>query len=307
MGSRSVVALVAVVVIMAGSPSADACSCRDGSTDLATNLREALVRADAVFFAKVERVVPNEAPETDSERRAEERATLKAIETFKGEPRLELTVDAGGSGDCTFPFKEQHTYLVYASRYRDEVVVGLCSRTHEVAATDPDPSALSALATLYSNLAESHLELGDAESAAKCRTHAEEARQRPPDAGPFFHGTRAELRIGELLTPGRRSNYQSDLVMNHVYFTALVNGAGLAAALAKGEGRERVYVVEPTGAFEDDPNVTDKKFPGNVTRSFRTAEPLTVIGELTDWAKRTPEELQQWREKLKNLSGKIIN
>jgi rifampin ADP-ribosylating transferase len=95
--------------------------------------------------------------------------------------------------------------------------------------------------------------------------------------------------------------------MNHIYFTALANGAGLAAALAKGEGPERVYIVEPTGSFENDPNVTDKKFPGNPTRSYRTEAPLKIVGEVTDWVRQTPEQLRQWREKLANSSGNIIN
>jgi rifampin ADP-ribosylating transferase len=95
--------------------------------------------------------------------------------------------------------------------------------------------------------------------------------------------------------------------MNHIYFTALVHGAGLAAALAKGEGRERVYVVEPTGSFENDPNVTDRKFPGNPTRSYRTEAPLKIVGEVTDWVRQTPEELAKWREKLASNKGKIIN
>ena len=95
--------------------------------------------------------------------------------------------------------------------------------------------------------------------------------------------------------------------MNHIYFTALVNGAGLAAALAKGDGPERVYIVEPTGSFENDPNVTDKKFPGNPTRSYRTRAPLKIVGEVTDWVRETPEELQKWREKLAEAKGDIIN
>jgi rifampin ADP-ribosylating transferase len=95
--------------------------------------------------------------------------------------------------------------------------------------------------------------------------------------------------------------------MNHIYFTALANGAGLAAALAKGDGPERVYIVEPTGSFENDPNVTDKKFPGNPTRSYRTEAPLKIVGEVTDWVRQTPEQLRQWRENLANSSGKIID
>jgi hypothetical protein len=127
------------------------------------------------------------------------------------------------------------------------------------------------------------------------------------DSGPFYHGTKADLRIGDILTAGFNSNYKPEVVMNHIYFTALPNGAGLAAALAKGDGRERVYIVEPTGDFEDDPNVTDKKFPGNPTRSYRSAAPLKVIGEITDWVRQTPEEIKKWREAIANINGDIIN
>ena len=118
------------------------------------------------------------------------------------------------------------------------------------------------------------------------------------DSGPFYHGTKADLQVGELLTAGFRSNYRPEIVMNHIYFTALVNGAGLAAALAKGDGSERVYIVEPTGRFENDPNVTDKKFPGNPTRSYRSQAPVKIVGEVTDWVRLTPEESQQWHERL---------
>ncbi|WCN01517.1 NAD(+)--rifampin ADP-ribosyltransferase [Streptomyces sp. M92] len=118
------------------------------------------------------------------------------------------------------------------------------------------------------------------------------------DEGPFFHGTKADLRVGDHLTAGFPSNYRPEIVMNHIYFTALRDGAGLAAGLAAGEGEPRVYVVEPTGQFEDDPNVTDKKFPGNPTRSYRSREPLRIVGEVTDWTRQTPEALQMWRDRL---------
>ena len=118
------------------------------------------------------------------------------------------------------------------------------------------------------------------------------------DKGPFYHGTKADLQVGDLLRAGFRSNYKPEVIMNHIYFTALANGAGLAAALAEGDGRERIYIVEPTGSFENDPNVTDKKYPGNPTRSYRSQAPLRIIGEITDWVRQTPEELQKWREKL---------
>ena len=134
---------------------------------------------------------------------------------------------------------------------------------------------------------------------------------QPLDEGPFYHGTKARLREGDLLRPGFRSNYRPEVVMNHIYFTALRDGAGLAAELAAGDGEPRVYAVEPTGAFEDDPNVTDKKFPGNPTRSFRSSAPLKVIGEVTDWTRLAPQALQDWRERLAAIvadeRGEIIN
>ncbi|WP_336653346.1 MULTISPECIES: NAD(+)--rifampin ADP-ribosyltransferase [unclassified Leucobacter] len=131
------------------------------------------------------------------------------------------------------------------------------------------------------------------------------------DAGPFFHGTKAELRVGELLTAGFRSNYRPEIVMNHIYFTALRDGAGLAAELAAGDGEPRVYLVEPTGDFENDPNVTDQKFPGNPTRSYRSADPLRVVAVIDDWTRLSPEALQDWRDRLSAIRdderGEIIN
>ena len=127
------------------------------------------------------------------------------------------------------------------------------------------------------------------------------------DRGPFYHGTKADLQIGDLLTAGFQSNYRPEITMNHIYFTALPNGAGLAAELSKGDGEPRVYIVEPLGEFENDPNVTDKKFPGNPTRSYRSRHPLRIIGEVSDWARLTPEQLQAWRDRLANIKGDIIN
>jgi rifampin ADP-ribosylating transferase len=135
------------------------------------------------------------------------------------------------------------------------------------------------------------------------------------DEGPFFHGTTAGLRVGEFLTAGHRSNYRPEIVMNHIYFTALVDGAGLAAEiaaeLAGDEARPRVYEVEPTGGFENDPNVTDKKFPGNPTRSYRSTAPLRILREITEWRRLTPDQLQMWRVRLSALrsgeAGEILN
>jgi len=164
-----------------------------------------------------------------------------------------------------------------------------------------------ALPLLYANLAKCYEEEGDFDNAKQQNALASTAALQPAGTGPFFHGTRADMQVGELLFAGYTSNYQPELVMNHIYFTALINGAGLAAALAKGDQMERVYIVEPTGSFEDDPNVTNKKFPGNPTRSYRTQEPLKIIGEVTDWVKQTPEQLKHWHKKLADNKGEIIN
>ena len=168
-------------------------------------------------------------------------------------------------------------------------------------------SVKGAFPSLYSNIAKCYEDLGDTGNAKKNYELAISFKDKLSDNGPFYHGTKADLQIGDILTSGRESNYKSEFMMNHIYFTAVVNGAGLAAALAKGDGPERVYIVEPTGSFENDPNVTDKKFLGNPTRSYRTQEPLKIIGEVTDWVRQTPGELQKWREKLANVKGDIIN
>ena len=127
------------------------------------------------------------------------------------------------------------------------------------------------------------------------------------DSGPFFHGTKADLQVGDLLTAGFTSNYREGLVMNHVYFTAVSKGAGLAAEMARGAGRPRVYVVVPTGAFEDDPNVTNKKFRGNPTRSYRSAYPLRVVGELKSWELYDEEFISALKRRVESGMGEIIN
>lgn len=131
------------------------------------------------------------------------------------------------------------------------------------------------------------------------------------ETGPFFHGTKADLTVGDLLSAGFRSNYRPEIVMNHIYFTALKDGAGLAAELVSGDAEPRVYEVEPTGPFEDDPNVTDKKFPGNPTRSYRSTAPLRIVAEVTDFARLSPEDLAAWQQRLAalhaNPAAEIIN
>ena len=120
-------------------------------------------------------------------------------------------------------------------------------------------------------------------------------------AGVYLHGTKANLAVGDVLVPGRESNFEKGRVMNYVYFTATLDAATWGAELSAGEGRGRIYIVEPTGAFEDDPNVTDKRFPGNPTQSFRTREPLRIVGELVDWLGHPPETLHAMRNGLDAL------
>jgi len=170
-----------------------------------------------------------------------------------------------------------------------------------------DDNVKSAYSTLYLNIAKCYEELGDSANAKRNYELSNSAKGAPTDVGPFYHGTKADLKVGDLLTAGGISNYKPELKMNHIYFTANVNGAGLAATLAKGEGRERIYIIEPTGEFENDPNVTDKKFPGNLTRSYRSKEPLRIIGEEKEWTKLTTTERREWREKSAKNKGEIIN
>ncbi|MEC5186225.1 rifampin ADP-ribosylating transferase [Cryobacterium sp. MP_3.1] len=126
------------------------------------------------------------------------------------------------------------------------------------------------------------------------------------ESGALFHGTKADLAAGDLLIPGRRSNFGGGRTANHVYVTATLDAATWGAELAAGEGRGHIYIVQPLGSLEDDPNVTDKKFPGNPTRSYRTREPVKVIGELTDWVGHTPEQLQAMRDGLAELERQGI-
>jgi rifampin ADP-ribosylating transferase len=120
--------------------------------------------------------------------------------------------------------------------------------------------------------------------------------------GPFYHGTRSSLEVGDELVPGCGSNFQVGRVSNNIYFTALVDtaawGAELATALAGNGERGRIYIVEPLGPFEDDPNVTNKRFPGNPTQSYRTRHPLRVVGEADTWEGHDPEVLKGMLDRL---------
>ena len=120
-------------------------------------------------------------------------------------------------------------------------------------------------------------------------------------AGVYLHGTKTDLAVGDLLVSGRESNFVAGRVMNYVYFSATLDAAVWGAELASGEGPGRIYIVEPTGEFEDDPNLTDKKFPGNPKRSFRSRDPLRVVGELVDWVGHSPGKLEAMRAALDAL------
>lgn len=170
-----------------------------------------------------------------------------------------------------------------------------------------DEDVKSAYVTLFRDLAEAYKALGNHDYEKKYLELAEAEPKTPTDQGPFYHGTKADLEVGDLLVPGGLSNYQDDLVMNHIYFTANLNGAGLAATLAKGTGKERVYKIVPTGEFENDPNVTDKKFPGNLTRSYRSAHPLKIVAEIEDWQALSQQQKQEWQAKVQKNEGEIIN
>ncbi|MEA4898101.1 NAD(+)--rifampin ADP-ribosyltransferase [Bacillota bacterium Meth-B3] len=135
-------------------------------------------------------------------------------------------------------------------------------------------------------------------------------KQTPSDCGPFYHGTKAVLKPGDLLEPGYRSNYGGRKKANYIYLTATLDAATWGAELAVGDAPGRIYCVEPTGPFEDDPNLTDKKFSGNPTRSYRTQHPLRVVGEVLDWKGHSPEVLQKMRDhldELKHLGIEAIN
>lgn len=121
------------------------------------------------------------------------------------------------------------------------------------------------------------------------------------DPGPFLHGTKADLSVGDLIEAGRDSNFGKQQAANFVYLTATLDAAVWGAELALGDAPGRIFLVEPTGEFEDDPNLTDQRFPGNVTRSYRTRDPLRVVAEVVHWQGHPPEVLLHMRERLAEL------
>src|ERR1041385_6404956 len=126
------------------------------------------------------------------------------------------------------------------------------------------------------------------------------------DSQTYYHGTKAHLNIGDLIEAGYASNYGKRKQAAFVYLTATLDAAIWGAELAVGEGRGRIYIVEPTGPFENDPNLTDRKYPGNPTKSYRTRDPLRVVGEITDWKGHSPEELKAMKDFLADLKQRGV-
>jgi rifampin ADP-ribosylating transferase len=126
------------------------------------------------------------------------------------------------------------------------------------------------------------------------------------DRPTYYHGTKADLKPGDLIEPGRASNYFSRKPGNFVYLSASLDAATWGAELAVGAERGRIYIVEPTGAIEDDPNVTNKRFPGNPTRSYRSRHPFRVIGEVADWNGHSPSQLKEMRDHLENVKQRGV-
>jgi hypothetical protein len=127
-----------------------------------------------------------------------------------------------------------------------------------------------------------------------------------PFSQTFFHGTKADLKIGDLIEIGLNSNYGHKKKAKYIYLTATLDAAIWGAELAVGEGRERIYLVEPTGPIEDDPNLTNKKFPGNPTMSYRSKYPFKVVGEITVWQGHSPEQIKAMKDGLAKLKAQGI-
>jgi hypothetical protein len=129
----------------------------------------------------------------------------------------------------------------------------------------------------------------------------QETEDAMTDSPTYYHGTKADLKVGDLIAPGYASNYGKRKPGNFIYLSATLDAATWGAELAVGEGRGRIYIVEPTGAIEDDPNLTNKRFPGNPTQSYRSRHPFRIVGEVTQWTGHSPELLKEMHDHLKKL------
>lgn len=126
------------------------------------------------------------------------------------------------------------------------------------------------------------------------------------DSQTYYHGTKADLKVGDLIGPGYASNYGERKPGNFVYLSATLDAATWGAELAVGAGRGRIYIVEPTGSIEDDPNLTNKRFPGNPTKSYRSRDPLRILGEVPGWVGHSPERLKEMHDHLENLKQRGV-
>ena len=126
------------------------------------------------------------------------------------------------------------------------------------------------------------------------------------DSQTYYHGTKADLKVGDLIGPGYASNYGKRKQATFVYLSATLDAATWGAELAVGSGRGRIYIVEPTGSIEDDPNLTNKKFPGNPTKSYRSRDPFRIIGEVMDWTGHSREQLKEMHDHLEDLKQRGV-
>ena len=226
----------------------------------------------------------------------------------QGDSEGAMTIFMAALNESTNGF-EKFVVTYQIAKYEKDIQEKLkwLEKTLQYAIKSEDCGVRSTLPTIYFCIAKCYEESGDCKKAKTYFELSDLYNTEPKDEGPFYHGTRAALKIGDFLVAGKNSNYKTEFKMNHIYFTSNISGAVLAAGLAKGEGKEHIYIVEPTGQFENDPNVTDKKFPGNLTCSYRSVYPLKIIGEELDFTNRTNQELGQWKEKLADNKGEIIN
>ncbi len=128
-----------------------------------------------------------------------------------------------------------------------------------------------------------------------------------PFAQTYFHGTKADLKLGDFIEAGNNSNFGQRKNAKYIFLTATLDAAIWGAELALAEGRERIYLVEPTGPIEDDPDLTDRKFPGNPTKSYRSTHPFKVVGEVAIWQGHPPEQVMAMKEALERLKEQGIN
>ncbi len=204
---------------------------------------------------------------------------------------------------------EEFIFLYYQSRVLidEKEKLSILKKAISIAKNLNNDIARSALTSLANQVADIYQKQGKIQKYSEYNNLAQSYIFKISDIGPFYHGTNVKLNVGDLLKPGFKSNYNSDVIMNHIYFTASKRGAAFAAELVAVENKPYVYLVEPLGNYENDPNVTNQRFIGNPTRSYRSDKPLRILEIITKWEQHSPDQIKAWREKVKNNKGKIIN